>query len=566
MTTPGSLRILGGARHLCRFTGQTCHPLLFDSTRPHVRIPPILVRSTLLFILLFCYLGSALGQKAPAHAPDLWKLAKRQAKVHRFSTLFAASDVRDYLSTTNGIRDALDWCKRSAVTKVYIETYRDGYQAERAALEKARNAFRKAGFEVSGCVTTTQVGKSSKGWPGISCYTDEATQLRLQSIFEYAAGLFDEIMIDDFLFTDCTCTNCAVARKAKIVIVGTHLYPVKGDTWEDYRAELMVRVSQDRILGAAKKVNPKARIIIKYPQWYDHFQELGYEVIRETAEFDRIWVGTEARNYEDRRWGGTPQYESYFLMRWLGGIGGAKCGGGWYDPYGTTEHTYIEQARDTVLGGAREAMLFCYGSLLRGTGPEDVGALRTNIPELLKVAKEIGHRQIVGLAAYKPPNSHAGREGKIFDFVGMLGLPLVPCHVFPTNALAAFFSYHATKDPQFSSELGAFIKTGKPVLITDGLFRALGGRAELQTTNVHILKVKSDPKSLRDLSQKELDDLRQPLLRPFKTTFHCTNQAALFLFKDRSWVVENFNDTAISAELNGKILNVPARGWVYQWR
>ena len=52
-------------------------------------------------------------------------------------------------------------------------------------------------------------------------------------------------------------------------------------------------------------------------------------------------------------------------MRWLGGIGGAKCGGGWFDPYGTTEATYLEQARQTVLGGARESMLFCYGSLLQ---------------------------------------------------------------------------------------------------------------------------------------------------------------------------------------------------------
>ena len=64
-----------------------------------------------------------------------------------------------------------------------------------------------------------------------------------------------------------------------------------------------------------------------------------------------------------------PQYEGYFIMRWLGGVGGAKCGGGWYDPFGTTEQTYVEQARQTVLGGAGESLLFCYGALLRGTGP-----------------------------------------------------------------------------------------------------------------------------------------------------------------------------------------------------
>ena len=140
-------------------------------------------------------------------------------------------------------------------------------------------------------------------------------------------------------------------------------------------------------MAAARRVNPKARLIIKYPQWYDQFHERGYEVLRETADFDRIWVGTETRDYADKRWGGTPQYEGYFIMRWLGGIGGPKCGGGWYDPYGTTERTYLEQARQTVLGGARESLLFCYGSLLEGTGPKNIEALRRNIPELLAVAE-----------------------------------------------------------------------------------------------------------------------------------------------------------------------------------
>ena len=134
-------------------------------------------------------------------------------------------------------------------------------------------------------------------------------------------------------------------------------------------------------------------------------------MLRETADFDRIWVGTETRNYADRQWGGTPQYEAFFIMRWLGGIGGPKCGGGWYDPYGTTERTYVEQARQTVLGGARESLLFCYGSLLTGTGPKNVAALRENIPELLAVAEQVGRRADRGRrrlqAAQQPPGKGA---------------------------------------------------------------------------------------------------------------------------------------------------------------
>ena len=75
--------------------------------------------------------------------------------------------------------------------------------------------------------------------------------------------------------------------------IGQQNYPVAGDSWEDYRCELMVQLSRERILAAARRVNPKVKIIIKYPQWYDRFHERGYEVVRETADFDRIWVGTE---------------------------------------------------------------------------------------------------------------------------------------------------------------------------------------------------------------------------------------------------------------------------------
>src|SRR6185312_10589575 len=168
------------------------------------------------------------------------------------------------------------------------------------------------------------------------------------------------------------------------------------DRWDDYRAEQMVRLSQERVLGPARRVNPRVKIIVKYPLWYDQFHQRGYDVLRESAEFDRIWVGTETRDYARDH---IVQYGAYFNMRWLGAIGGDKCGGGWFDPYGTTEKTYVEQARQTVLGGARESLLFCYGSLLEETGPKNVAALRSAIPELLTTAERVRRRQIVGVAA-----------------------------------------------------------------------------------------------------------------------------------------------------------------------
>ena len=83
---------------------------------------------------------------------------------------------------------------------------------------------------------------------------------------------------------------------------------------------------------------------------------------------------------------------------------------------------------------------------------------------------------------------------------------------------------------------------------------------------MYVVPVKQNPKSLLEPGQKELDALRAPLLRPLKVSFHAPNRVALYLFGDGSWVVENFNDEAVDADLNGKRLTVAARGWVYQWK
>jgi hypothetical protein len=525
------------------------------------------ISSRRLAFALGCWLLFPLMLPAANADLDLWTLAQREKAVHRFSTLFTAQDVRGQLANAQGLDAAVAWCKRTGVTKVYIEEFRDGYQAERAALLHAKERFLKEGIEPSGCITPTRVGKSSTGWKDtISCYTDKPTQDKVRAIFEYAAGLVDEIMIDDFWFTDCACGSCEAARQAQTVTIGDKSWPVPGTNWADYRCELMVRLSQEYVLAASKKVNPRARLIIKYPQWYDRFHERGYEVVRQTADFDRTWVGTETRNYADPRWGGTVQYEAFFIMRWLGGLGGEKCGGGWFDPYGTTEKTYVEQARQTVLGGARESMLFCYGSLLRDTGPANVEALRGQVPELLQVAGEVRRRDLVGMAAYKPPGSAPENEQRVFDFVGMLGLPLSPCHAFPTNAPAAFFSIHALKEPALAERLGEFIRAGKPVLVTDGLAQRLSGRVQLDVSNVRVLAVKGDPKSLLKMEPAALEALRAPLLRSLKTTFSAPNQVALYLFADGSWVVENFNDTPAQVRLNDQPMTVEPRGWKYQWR
>ncbi len=465
---------------------------------------------------------------------SLWDLANENKDLLRISTLFTAQNVRAYLSTDEGINNAIAWCKETGVTHVFIETYRGRYTAERKVLQRAKSRFSAAGFEVSGCVTTTKIGKISTNWKEISCYTNKATQDELAKIFEYTASIFDEIMIDDFLFTDCECDECKKARGDK--------------TWADYRCELMTKVNRDRILKAARVVNPDVKIIIKYPQWYDNFHNRGYEVVQQTADFDKIWVGTETRDYDNARWGRKVQYEAYYIMRWLGGIGGPKTGGGWFDPYGTSENTYVEQARQTVLADAKEMLLFCYGSLLRETGPANVEKLRKEIPGLFKLAKLVRNKPIKGVLATKLANSDADGEQYVFDFVGMLGLPLIPSDEINLDAKAVFFSVHALKDRDFPYELRNMLNAKKPVLITDGLAKKLKG-VNLEDENLTVLKVDGNPHNLLKLTRGELNSIRNKMLAPFGIRFDAPNKVALYLIGDNCLVVENFNDGPVDASL-----------------
>ena len=251
------------------------------------------------------------GWTSPVH-PALLLLGvlflfPRTAAAVEWSTLFTAQDVRDHLSTAQGRADALDFCRKMAITKVYVEAFRDGYQPDAETLKTARDFFRQAGLKVAGCVTTTGIGKVSTGWDVAVCYTNRKNQERLEAIFRFAAGIFDEIMIDDFFFTDCECSECAAAKGSL--------------SWRQYREKLMLEMSRDRVLGPARQVNPNVKIILKFPQWYDEFQNRGYIVDKETALYDRIWVGTELRDPSSDEWGHKQQYEGFFIYRWFAEIG-----------------------------------------------------------------------------------------------------------------------------------------------------------------------------------------------------------------------------------------------------
>src|SRR5688500_6773505 len=84
------------------------------------------------------------------------------AEPHRFSTVVTAQAVRDHLSTDTGLSEAIRWCQHMKVEKVYLETFRHGYQAEEKVLQQATKKLKQAGIAVSACVTPTLYGKKAK--------------------------------------------------------------------------------------------------------------------------------------------------------------------------------------------------------------------------------------------------------------------------------------------------------------------------------------------------------------------------------------------------------------------
>lgn len=460
-------------------------------------------------------------------AVDLWQLAHRRRSVHVFSTIFTAQSVERHLNTESGIERAIDWCRRTGVTKVYMESFRNALLAQRANLVRARDRFREAGLEVSGCVTTTDMAKKSEvGWDQFPCFTSPATQRQLEEIFTYTAALFDEIMIDDFYCTACECAECQAARGER--------------SWADYRLPLMHQVSRDRVLAPARATNPKVRIIIKYPQWYEQFHERGYDVDVETDLFDLIWVGTETRDITDERWGGCAGYRAFWLMRWLGQIGGEKCGGGWYDPYGTHEDTYLEQARQTILGGARESVLFCYPSLQERTGPANVEALRGEMPALFDLAEWVAGEQPRGVASYRPMNAPAGGGAYLFDWLGMIGLPLVPAHEFPMAAPVAMFAHHATHDRDLMGRMYRFLNRGsKPLLMESASAYSKIGQG---VQGAFVFSPPADPREMMAWSIERIQELRRAALQPLGMTLEGPAGTALYLLGARKAALENFTE------------------------
>ena len=373
------------------------------------------------------------------------------------------------------------------VDKIYLETHRDLLIIKKDEMKKIIKFFKDQGIEVAGGITYT-IDESNNF--ETFCYTDPKERALAQEIIELSASLFDEVILDDFFFTDCKCDLCIEA---------------KGDrTWTEYRLELMNEAAQEVILKPAKKVNPNVKVIIKYPNWYDHFQGLGFDLENGPKVFDGVYTGTETRDAVRSNQHLQP-YLGYLVWRYYNNLAPGRNGGGWVDTGGMyTIDRYSEQLWITMFAKAPEITLFDYSQMLnplrdshrakwQGQGTSfdfdsmmqpvklhDKTVTPTTVARAAGYSLEVVDKAIgflgepKGIKSYKP--YHSTGEDFLQNYFGMIGIPMDLVPEFPADEDFIILTEQAKADKDIVAKIQAQLQAGKDVMITSGLLRALQGK------------------------------------------------------------------------------------------
>jgi hypothetical protein len=345
--------------------------------------------------------------------------------------------------------------KYVGVDKVYLETFR-GELVPPEQLALCKRVFEKHGIHVSGGITTVTPNLSDDDTKRqrlfeTFCYSNKGMRDLLKRVVEYTAENFDEFIIDDFFFTQCTCEDC---QKEK----GTR-------SWEQFRLAQMAEVSENLVIAPAKKIKPNINIIIKYPNWRESYQETGYNPAVQKDMFDMIYTGTETRHpsQTDQH---LPRYLSYSLMRYMENVAPLRNGGGWLDPYECYPiDTYLEQAYLTAFSKPREIMLFCWPSLYNN---KVVTPLGFRLKEIDAILPHLG--KPCGTPVYLPFNSQG--EDHMEDYLGMLGIPFEPVSVFPpAGTPSVFLTASSLHDAAIVAKLKSFVSAGGKAIVTSGFIR-----------------------------------------------------------------------------------------------
>lgn len=372
------------------------------------------------------------------------------------------------------------------VDKIYLETHRDLLIVPGETLEQAKKFFLDRGIEVGGGITyTINEANSFETF----CYSNPEHRKIVQEIAEHTARYFDDFILDDFFFTSC---KSDVEIKAK----GTK-------SWTQYRLELMTEAGQNLVIKPAKRINPHVKVIIKYPNWYDHFQGLGFDLKNGPQLFDGVWTGTETRDPSSAQH--LQNYLGYNIVRYFENLRPGHNFGGWVDSGGSGMgmDRYAEQLWLTFFAKAPEMALFAYNQL---TGvalrPEQHRTLwqgqgtSFDYDEMMKpvnlngqtvipstIARVAGYTlesidkfvyklgKPIGIKTYKP--YHTPGDDFLQNYLGMIGLPMDEYSEFPTGQQVTLLTEQAKGDPDIINKIKGQLTKGNDVVITSGLLGAI---------------------------------------------------------------------------------------------
>lgn len=427
--------------------------------------------------------------------------SSQKYKNFRVSVYSRAYETQKMADTTGYLKPIWNEITRQLkVDKIYLETHRDLLIVDQKTLDIAKKFFIDRGIEVAGGITYTI---SEPNRFQTFCYSDPNDRKKVKEIAEYSAKNFNEVILDDFFFTNCK-DDGAIKDK------GTR-------SWTQYRLDLMTEAAKNLIIGPAKAVNPKVKMVVKYPNWYEHFQGLGFNLEKEPSMFDGIYTGTETRNAITSAQH-LQQYLGYNIIRYFSNIKPGGNGGGWVDPGGMGNFDrYAEQLWITLFAKAPEVTLFDFRQLQRAIIPTDrapwqgqqtsfdfdemMTPINLNGGEAAKpatIARAAGYAfetidkflgqlgNPVGIKSYRP--YHAVGEDFLQNYLGMIGLPMDQRPAFPAEDSVILLTEEAAFDKDIVNKIKKQLTEGKSVVITSGLLKALQGKgiediAELRYTD-----------------------------------------------------------------------------------
>ncbi|MBQ0056039.1 MAG: hypothetical protein KBT20_00145 [Bacteroidales bacterium] len=512
------------------------------------------------------------------------------------------------------------------VDKIYLETHRDLLIVPDETLQKAKRFFQSKGLEVCGGITYTI---SEPNLFETFSYSNPEHRRKVQEIAEHTARNFDEFILDDFFFTSAKSTFDIEAKGSR--------------SWTEYRLQLMTEAGRELVLGPARRVNPKVKVIIKYPNWYDHFQGLGFNLEKGPFLFDGIWTGTETRDPGSAQH--LQNYLSYNIIRYFNNLRPGYNGGGWVDCGGIqmSMDRYAEQLHLTALAKAPEVALFAYNQLLDVPLADSQRAAWQNRKDvswrfdemkkpvvqpdgskvkpttMARIADVVLHqsdalvRQLgnpVGIKSYK--RFHSRGEAFLQNYLGMVGLPMDMHQSYPTDQRVVLLTAQAAGDPDLVELIRRQLLSGRDVVITTGLLALeqdrLADIAELQIDNskalvndfghygqstrdilipqlhyytndsweivsagrplnggvsgypilhralygggnLYVLTIPDDFGQLYDYPQAALRPIRRILSQDLPAYLDAPSKVSLFLYDNRTLVVENFNDEPVTVSI-----------------